>query len=122
MIGDRRVSIAALKTRIGNLLDRRIAVAPFRVHLQIAAVLLERGAGERGIQQNAADLRAAQKVPPKLTSSLNIRPPIAARDRAVNRWRLASVQDLADDSCGTGSNAGDFRQGAGGADKIGQRY
>jgi hypothetical protein len=42
VIGDRRVSISSLKARLGDLLNRRITVAPFGVHLQIAAVIVER--------------------------------------------------------------------------------
>ena len=42
MIGHSGIPIAALKTAVGNLRDRRISVAPLGVHLQIAAILLER--------------------------------------------------------------------------------
>ena len=46
MIGDRRVVIPTLKTGIGDFLDRRVAVAPFGVHLQIAEILVDGGARE----------------------------------------------------------------------------
>ena len=57
MIGDRRVLIAALKAGVGNLLDRRMAVAPFGVHLQVAAVLLNRGARRMRDPRGRAGLR-----------------------------------------------------------------
>src|SRR5438105_2851494 len=42
MIGHRRVVITASKAGVGNFPYRRVAIAPFGVHLQVAAVLLKR--------------------------------------------------------------------------------
>ena len=81
MVGDRRVLIASLNAGVGNLLDRRRAIAPFGVHLQITAVLLDGGASEGGIREHPPDLRAAQKVPPQLTPPLEYR-----RDARSVRW------------------------------------
>src|SRR5689334_9559961 len=82
VVSDGGEAIAAVQARVGNLANRRSAVAPFRMHLQIAGVVFERGARKRRISQNATDCGAAQKVPPKLTASFYISPSIAAFDRA----------------------------------------
>ena len=59
MSGDRRVVIATLQAGVGDLLYRGITVAPFRVHLQVAAVLPKRRTRERGIGENAPDFGQA---------------------------------------------------------------
>ena len=61
MVGHRRVLIASFKASVGNLLDRRRAITPFGVHLQITAVLVDRGASEGGIREDSPHLRAAQE-------------------------------------------------------------
>ena len=114
--------VATLPAGVGNLLDRRVAIAPFGVHLQIAAVLLERGARECGIREHAPDLGAAEKMLPKPTPPLNVRAAAALFDRPFNGRRPARLQDLVDDSCRAGPDAGDARQGAVRPDQIGQRH
>ena len=79
------------------------------MHLQVAAVLLERGTGERRIRENAADFRAAQKVPPKLSSPLDVCAAVALVDRAFDGRRFAGLENLADDPCRAGPNTRDPR-------------
>jgi hypothetical protein len=81
MIRDRRVLIPLLKTGVSDFPDGRVAVAPLRVHLQVAAVLLKTGACECGIREHAADLGAAEKVPPQLPSPVDLGAAFAAFDR-----------------------------------------
>ena len=119
MIGDRRVLIATLKAGVGDLLHRRVAVAPFGVHLQVAAVLLKRRTRERGIREHAPDFGAAEKVPPKLASPLDVCAAVAPFDRVFDGRRLAGLQNLADDSRRAGPDTGDPRQRAVRADQIG---
>src|SRR4051795_7081315 len=98
MIGDRRIPIATLKARVGYLLDRRIAVAPFGVHLQVAAIQLTRRSGECRIREHAADFSAAEEVAPKLASPIDIGAAIARVDRLFDDGRLAGRQNLLDDA------------------------
>ena len=99
MIGDRRILIATLQAGVGNLLNRRRAVAPFGVHLQVAAVLLKCRARECRLGEDAPDLSAAEKVAPKLSSPFNVCTAIALFDRVFDGRRLAGLQNLADDPC-----------------------
>ena len=57
---------------VGDLLYRRIAIAPFGVHLQVAAVLLKGRTRECGIREDPPDFGTAQKVSPKLAPSLDV--------------------------------------------------
>ena len=96
MIGDRGVSIASFKAGIGNLLDRRSTIAPFGVHLQIAAVPLQAGAIEGGIREDTPHFRAAEELPAKLTPPLNVGATLAPFDGLFDGRRSAGLQDLAD--------------------------
>ena len=89
MIGDRRVVITTLKAGVGYLLYRRMAVAPFGVHLQVPAVLLQRGTRKCGIREDAPDFGAAEEVPPKLASPLDVYAAVAPVDRLFDGRRLA---------------------------------
>ena len=96
MVGHRRVLIASFDAGVGNLLDRRRAITPFGVHLQIAAVLFDGGASEGGIRQDSPHLRPAQEVPTKLTPPLNIGAPLALLDGLFDGRRSAGLENLAD--------------------------
>ncbi len=109
MIGHGRILITTRTARVSHLLRRRGAVAPFGVHLQVAAVLLKSGTRERGIRENSPDLGAAEKVLPKLASPFNVSAAVTPCDRLFDRGRLASIQNLADDSSGAGPNTSDSR-------------
>src|SRR5437763_17018265 len=100
MIGHRRVLITAPKAGVGNFLYCRVAVAPFGMHLQVAAVLLKRRTSESRIREDAPDLGAAEKVSPKLASSLNVCAAVATIDRVFDGGRLAGLQKLGDELCG----------------------
>ena len=120
MVGDRRVLIASLNAGVGNLLDRRRTIAPFGVHLQITAVLFNGGAIEGGIRENPPHLRAAQKVPPKLPSSLDVGATLATFDGLFDGRRCAGLEDLAYHARRTRSDARNSRQGAVGSQQVGQ--
>ena len=120
MVGHRRVLIASLNAGVGNLLDRRRTIAPFGVHLQITAVLLNGGAIEGGIREHPPDLRAAQKVSPKLPSSLDIGATLAPFDGLFDGRRCAGLEDLAYHARRTRSDARNSRQGAVGSEQVGQ--
>src|SRR5205085_2709124 len=107
-------------TGIADLLHCRSAVAPFRMHLQIAAILLNRGSHACGVGENAPDCRPADKVLPKLTPPFDVCPPSARCDRILDRRRLAAFQNLADDAYGTWTNARDSREGTVAINQIGQ--
>ena len=92
------------------------------MHLQVAAVLLEGGTRECRIREHAPDFGAAEKMPPKLASPLDVCAAVALFDRLFDGRRLAGLQNLADDSCRAGPDAGDPRQRAVRADQIGQRH
>src|ERR1700730_10169554 len=98
MIGHRRVVIATLQAGVGYLVYRRIAVAPFGVHVQVAAVLVKSGARQCGIRENAPDFGATEKMSPELATPRNVCLAVAPFDRLFDGWRLAGIQNLADDS------------------------
>ena len=108
VVGDRRVSIAALQGR------RRRSAGPSDSRRSIRSASADRrgnpramGPSNAGSRRIAQDLRATEKVPPKLTPPLDVRPPFAGVDRVLDGGRLASVQNLADDPCGAGPDARD---------------
>ena len=121
MIGHRGVLIASLNAGVGNLLDRRSTIAPFGVHLQIAAVLFNGGTIEAGIREHPPYLRAAQKVPPKLPSSLDIGATLAPFDCLFDGRRCAGLEDLAYHARRTRPDAWNSRQGTIGPQQVGQR-
>ena len=84
---------------VGNLLYRRGAVAPFGVHLQVAAGTLEASDRRARDPTARAGLGAAEEMSPKLSPPLDVFAALAPVDRVFDRRRLASVQNLADDSC-----------------------
>ena len=112
MIGDPPVGQAQLLHGFRNLIRALVAVAPGRVHLQIAAVLADSGTTERGLRQNPSHLRAAQKVSPQFTSSQDIGASPAPLDGLFNGRRSAGLENLVDHACRAGSDAGDPRQRA----------
>src|SRR6185369_8695747 len=97
MIGDGRISISALEARLSNVGQRHRSVAPFRVHLEIAAVLPERRTGHGRVHQNPPDLRAAQKVPPELASPLDVGAPPALVNGALDGCGAPGLENLPDD-------------------------
>jgi hypothetical protein len=120
MVGHRGVLIASFNAGIGNLLDRWRAITPFRVHLQITAVLLEGRASEGGIRQDSPHLRAAQEMPTKVTPPLNIGAPLALLDGLFDGRRSAGLQNLADDARGARPDAWNARQRTVRASQVGE--
>src|ERR1700704_3642504 len=118
MIGDRRIVIAPFTTGVSNVLDCRVTVAPFGVHLQITAVLLNGRTRERGVCENATDFRTTQKMPPKLPSPLNICSVAALVDRAFDGRRSAGLEDLADNPCRGRANTRDPGKSAARVDDV----
>ena len=62
VIRDGRVPVAALEARFDDFVERWSAVAPLRVHLQIAAVVLRRGAVECRVVEDSPYFGAAEKL------------------------------------------------------------
>ena len=62
VIGDGAVVVAARDARLDDVLERLAAVAPRRVHLQVAAIVLEPRAVQRRVLQRREHLRAAEEV------------------------------------------------------------
>ena len=118
MIGDSRIVIAAPSAGIGNLLDRRVAIAPFGVHLQIASVLVNSRTIEGRVCKNPPHFGTAQEVTSKVSPPLNVRSPLALFDRLLHRRRGSGLEDLADDTRRTRPDAGDSWQGPVRAEQV----
>jgi len=121
VVGVRLGLIAALHAGVGNVFDRRNAIAPFGVHLQIAAILLKRGTLEVGVGENPPHLRAAQEVPPKLAAPLDIAPTLALLDGLFDGRRSPGLENLANDARRTRPDARNPRKSAVGLQQISQR-
>ena len=122
MVGHRRVLIASVIRR------RRRSPRPSESRRSIRSAFADhRGTGQRvgppkaGSRRDAPDLRAAQKVPPKLPSSLDICATVALFDRLFDGRRCTGVQNLADHARRPWSDARNSRQGAVGSEQVGQR-
>jgi hypothetical protein len=89
------------------------------VHLQIAAVLAYGRAIEGRIRENPPYLSAAEHVPPQLPSSPDIVAPLARLDRLFDSRRLAGLEDFANHTRRTWSDAGDPGEGAVGCQQVG---
>ena len=120
VVGHRRVLIASFKAGVGNLLDRRRAITPFGVHLQITAVLVDGGASEGGIRQDPPHLRAAQEVPTQVTPPLNIGAPLALLDGLFDGRRSAGLENLADHARRPRPDAWNARQRTVGTSQVGE--
>ena len=72
MIGDGAEAVAARETGLDDVRERLAAVAPGRVHLEIAAVVLEAGPVKRVFRSAASHLRAAQKVLAQIAASFDV--------------------------------------------------
>jgi hypothetical protein len=75
---------------------RPVAVAPFGMHLQVAAVLLKSRTFECGIRKNAPDFPTAEEVSPKLASPLSVCAAVAPFDRSFDGRRRAGLKNLAE--------------------------
>ncbi len=84
MVGDRRVPVAACQAGLGNLVHRRRAVAPFRMHLQVAAVVVWRRPVEGRVAQDAEGLGAAEDMLPQASATSDVRLPAARLDGTFN--------------------------------------
>ena len=121
MIGHRRVLIASLNTGVGNFLDRRSTVAPFGVHLQIAAVPARRSDHRRRNPR-------APAAPPRGSESVAAAPVFAGyrRDARSVRWpvRPSAMRRSRGSRVSRASNpvrCRNSRQGAVGSEQVGQR-
>jgi hypothetical protein len=62
VVGESAVCIAAFATRVDDLVQRLAAVAPYGMHLQIAAIRRSTRSRERSIREDAQGAGAAQEV------------------------------------------------------------
>ncbi len=75
------------------------------MHLQIAAVRFPVGTAKGWISQDPQHLGAAQEVSAQATTTLDVSPALTAGYRRVDRRRAASLQNFANDSRRTGTDA-----------------
>ena len=97
VIGDRAPGVAAAAAGLDDLLERLAAVAPRRVHLQIAAIVGEARAAQAGVAVDGADAGAAQEVRAQARGGARPRRALAAGvDHALDHRRGAGRQHLLD--------------------------
>src|ERR1043166_5576362 len=93
------VLIAALERLFDDVLERLTAVAPRRVHLEIAAILRFGWTGQRRIVERGNDAGARQKILAPHAALLRLRDLAARLDCGSNRGRLAGLQHFEDHAC-----------------------
>jgi hypothetical protein len=89
-------SVTARHGRGGHLGHRLDAVAPFRVHLEIAAIVLQADRPFRRRLQDAQRFGSAQEVGAKRARRLELAPPRTLLDRALDAEALALLEVLED--------------------------
>ena len=110
MIGHAAEFVAAREACFHDLFERLHAVAERRMHLQIAAVLLDRNAVERRIAQHPADARPAHEVVAQPASLENRRRLRAICNETIDGRRLSGGQDLENDAFGFRSDVRDLSE------------
>ena len=112
MIRDAAEAVAALDAGRDDLVERLAAVAPRRVHLQIAAIVGEARSDELRVPQRCEHLRAAQEMPAQIALPLDVRCLVALGDRALHRRRRAGLQHLEDHAARRRADVGDLAERA----------
>lgn len=72
MIRDRRIAVSARLTCLADVVQRGIAVTPFRMHLEIAAILVQTRSAKSRIPDDSQHLRSAEEVPAQCTAALDV--------------------------------------------------
>src|SRR5881628_3486676 len=103
MVGDGAERVSEVDAGFDDVLERLAAIAPRRVHLEIAAIVLDPRPGQRRVAQRAEDLRAAEGMIAKAAAALDILLLAAAGDRALDGRRSAGLKDLENDPRGRGT-------------------
>src|SRR5688500_2810473 len=112
MVGDRAVLVSALDRRDDDLRERLPAVAPIRVHLEIAAIVVKPGTGQPLVAQHRDNLRAAEVVRPPPSPILDRRGLPSLGYGAIDRLRAAGCERLDDDPRRGGTDVRDLCEGA----------
>src|SRR4051794_39922408 len=60
VVGYRRVGVTPRETRIDDVAQLGVAIAPDRMHLEVAAIVVQRGPGEPWIVQHSPYFGAAE--------------------------------------------------------------
>ena len=94
MIRDTAEAVATLDAGRDDLVERLAAVAPRRVHLQIAAIVGDRRSGQLLVLQRREHLRATEKVSAQIAPSCDVFALAALVDRALDRRRRSRLQHL----------------------------
>src|SRR4029077_19685794 len=94
MIGDGAELVPALDPGEDDVLERLATVAPRRVHLQVAVVVVDARAGQLLVPERGKDLRAAQEMAPQVAAPLDVAALAAFGDRSLDRRRGAGLQHL----------------------------
>src|SRR5436309_2679795 len=92
MIRDAAERVPAIEAAADDVLQRLAAVAPDRVHLQIAAVVVDARSAERRVSERGEDLRAAEKVTAEVAPPLDIGALRAFGYRTLDRRRRSGLQ------------------------------
>src|SRR6185369_5403214 len=92
MVGNSRMAIAAGLTCLTEIRQCRVAIAPFRMHLEVTAILIRAWPIQGGISQDSQDLRSAQKMTAKSPATLDLGTFTARVNRALDRRRFPAPQ------------------------------
>src|SRR5688572_29572875 len=101
MVGNSRMAIALRLTGLTDIRQCRVAIAPFRMHLEVTEILICAWSIQGGIPQDSHDLCPAQKMPTKSPATLNLGTSSARIYRALDRRRLPTLQYFFDYARGT---------------------
>jgi hypothetical protein len=121
VIGDGSVLIAPRETGIGYLAQCRRAIAPFRVHLQIAAILVRPWPAECGFAQHTDDFSSAEEMAAERAPPFHIGGSVAECHCLIHAGGPAGLEHLENDARRCRTDACNLRQAAIRPHQIGQR-
>ena len=110
VIGHRAPGVAAAAAGLDDRLERLAAVAPRRVHLEIAAVVLAARPAQAGVVVDGADAGAAQEVRAQTAAAVDLAALAAGVDHALHHRRGAGRQHLQDHARRRRADPRDARQ------------
>src|ERR687888_119190 len=98
MIGDTAELIAARDAGLDDLLERLAAIAPRRMHLQVAVIFGQLRPLQLVVAQRGEHLRTAEEMTPKIPPALDVARLAALGNGAFHRRRRSRLQHLEDDA------------------------
>src|SRR5262245_48040661 len=122
MVGDRRIAVPPREAGLGDLLEGRRAVAPFRMHLEIATVVGRTWSRGRRVVEEAQRFGATEKVLAERPPAPDILELAAVRDRLFDRRRASGLEDLEDHARRSRPNAGNLHERPIWADEVRKRF